>query len=102
MTVLTGVLPILPTIFAADGALDEAGTQRVLEDVMASGAHGVVFPGLASEYEHLASAERLLMTARLGEWIGGRMPFVIGASSASGDDAVRYAEAAARAGAAAV
>ncbi len=102
MTVLTGVLPILPTIFAADGALDETGTQRVLEDVIASGAQGVVFPGLASEYDHLSSAERLHMTARLGEWIGGRVPFVIGASSASVDDAVRYAEAAALAGAAAV
>lgn len=102
MTVLTGVLPILPTVFAADGALDEAGTRRVLEDLIASGAHGVVYPGLASEYEHLSRDERLRMTAQLGAWTAGRIPFVIGASSASGDDAVRYAEAAARAGAAAV
>lgn len=102
MTVLTGVLPILPTIFAADGDLDEAGTRRVLEDVINSGAHGVVFPGLASEYDHLTRDERLRMTARLGEWVAGRVPFVIGASSAGVEDAVRYADAAARAGAAAV
>lgn len=102
MTLLTGVLPILPSIFSADGALDEPGTRRVLEDLVASGAHGLVYPGLASEYEQLSSDERLRMTARLGDWMAGRIPFVIGASSANLDDAVRYAEAAAHAGAAAV
>ena len=99
MPVLTGVLPILPTIFDAGGAVDEAGTRRVLEYVIGAGASGVVFPGLASEYDCLSPDERLHMTARLGEWIDGRLPFVVGASAATQQEAVRYAQAGALAGA---
>lgn len=99
MTELAGVLPIVPTIFTASGAIDEAGTRRVLDYIIAAGAHGVVFPGLASEYDMLSRDERLAMTALLGEWIGGRVPFVVGASASDADDAVAYAAAGAAAGA---
>ena len=50
MAMLSGVLPILPTIFTGSGAIDEAGTRRVVEYIIAAGARGIVFPGLASEY----------------------------------------------------
>lgn len=99
MTTLRGVLPILPTIFHSTGEIDEAGTRNVLEYVIAAGADGVVFPGLASEYDMLSRDERLHMTALLGEWIGGRIPLVIGASAVSLEDAAAYADAGARAGA---
>ena len=58
MTSLGGVLPILPTIFTEGGAIDETGTRAVLEYIVAAGAHGVVFPGLASEYDMLTRDER--------------------------------------------
>lgn len=96
---LKGVMPILPTIFSASGALDEAGTRRVLDYVIGAGAAAVVFPGLASEYETLSKEERLHVTAQLGEWIGGRVPLVVGASAAHAADAVAYARAGAAAGA---
>lgn len=98
---LTGVLPILPTVFTATGAIDEAGTCRVVEYIITSGAKGIVFPGLASEYDTLTSEERLHMTARIGEWIAGRVPFVVGASAAGTEDAVAFAVAGGQAGAAA-
>jgi 2-keto-3-deoxy-L-arabinonate dehydratase len=101
MSGLKGVLPILPTIFTANGAIDEPGMRRVLDYIVAAGAHGVVFPGLASEYDVLTRDERLHMTARIGEWLGGRVPFVVGASATSTADAIAFAEAGARAGAAA-
>lgn len=99
MTDLQGVLPILPTIFTDKGAIDEAGTRRVLDYIVASGAQGVVFPGLASEYDMLSREERLHMTAQIGAWLDGRIPFVVGASSEDTDEAIAYAEAGARAGA---
>jgi dihydrodipicolinate synthase/N-acetylneuraminate lyase len=99
LTTLRGVLPILPTIFHPSGEIDEAGTRNVLEYVIAAGADGVVFPGLASEYDMLTREERLRMTALIGEWIDGRIPFVIGASAATLEDAAAYADAGARAGA---
>lgn len=99
MTMVSGVLPILPTIFTGSGAIDEAGTRRVVEYILAAGARGLVFPGLASEYDTLSREERLHMTRLLGEWIGGRAPFIVGASAASTEDAVAYAAAGAQAGA---
>lgn len=79
---LKGILPVLPTIFGEDGAIDERGTRAVLDYVVAAGAAGIVYPGLASEYDCLSLEERLHMTARLGEWLDGRVPLVIGASAA--------------------
>jgi 4-hydroxy-tetrahydrodipicolinate synthase len=99
MVELQGVLPILPTIFTASGAVDEAGMRRVLDYIVATGAQGVVFPGLASEYDTLTADERLHLTARIGEWLGGRIPFVVGASTGDTQEAIAFAEAGARAGA---
>jgi 4-hydroxy-tetrahydrodipicolinate synthase len=99
MAILSGVLPILPTIFTASGALDEPGTRRVLEYIVKAGANGVVFPGLASEYETLSRDERLHMTRLIGQWLGGRIPFIVGASAASTEDAIAYATAGGQAGA---
>lgn len=99
MPMLSGVLPILPTIFTAAGAIDEAGTRRVVEYIIAAGARGIVFPGLASEYETLSRDERLHMTRLIGGWIGGRLPFIVGASAAATEDAVAYAASGAKAGA---
>ncbi|HEY4144345.1 dihydrodipicolinate synthase family protein [Pinirhizobacter sp.] len=99
MTPLAGVFPILPTIFESGGALDLGGTRNVLEYIVAAGAAGVVFPGLASEYDMLSVDERLEVTASLGQWIGGRVPFIVGASHADAAVAIRLAHAGANAGA---
>lgn len=99
MTILSGVLPIVPTIFTDSGVIDEAGTRRVLNYIIDSGAAGVVFPGLASEYDMLSRDERLHLTALIGEWIEDRVPFVVGASAVGTDEAVAYAAAGAAAGA---
>lgn len=96
---LAGVYPILPTIFSEDGAIDYTGTRQVMEYILAAGADGIVFPGLASEYDMLSTDERLEMTARLGEWLGGRVPFVVGASSPDAALARRFTSAGAKAGA---
>ena len=99
MAIVSGVLPILPTIFKASGVIDEVGTRRVVEYIIASGAQGIVFPGLASEYDTLTRDERLHMTALIGEWIGQRMPFIVGASAVKTEDAIAFAAAGAKAGA---
>lgn len=99
MAVLQGVFPILPTIFDAHGALDERGTEAVFEYILAAGAAGVVFPGLASEYDMLSLEERLHLTACIGRWNRGRVPFIVGASAKTLEDAVRLARAGGEAGA---
>lgn len=99
MAILSGVLPILPTIFTPSGAIDEAGTRRVVDYILGAGARGIVFPGLASEYDTLTREERLHLTRSMGAWVAGRVPFVVGASATSTDDAVAFAAAGAKAGA---
>lgn len=99
MVELGGVLPIVPTIFDATGRIDEPGTRRVLEYIIAAGAAGVVFPGLASEYDQLTGEERHHMTHAIGGWADGRVPFVVGASADDPEEAAGFASAGAKAGA---
>ena len=101
MAELQGVFPILPTIFQADGAIDEAGMANVFEYLLGAGAAGVVFPGLASEYDMLEREERLHLTARIGQWNQGRVPLIVGASAKTVEDAIAFARAGAEAGASA-
>lgn len=99
---LAGVLPIVPTPFRDDGAPDEEDLRAVVEFIIACGADGLVFPGVASEFDTLAPDERVHLTRVVAEAIGGRRPFVVGASAASEAEAVGYARLARELGAAAV
>lgn len=99
MTTLSGVFPILPTIFQDSGEIDFEGTRHVLDYILAAGAAGIVFPGLASEYDMLSIDERLALTASIGDWLGGRAPFIVGASHPDVAIASTLATAGARAGA---
>ncbi|MBY8829539.1 dihydrodipicolinate synthase family protein [Hephaestia mangrovi] len=96
---LAGVFPVLPTIFTAAGEIDERGVRGVLDYIVDAGAAGIVYPGLASEYDHLTAEERLEMTASVGRWLAGRAQFVVGASAGSAEEAAAFARAGAGAGA---
>jgi 4-hydroxy-tetrahydrodipicolinate synthase len=80
LPLLSGVLPVLPTPFAADGAVDEAAMRRVVAFALAAGAHGLVFPGVASEFNFLSHDERTRLVRLVGAAAAGR-PFVVGASA---------------------
>ncbi|MFV3129052.1 dihydrodipicolinate synthase family protein [Niveispirillum sp. KHB5.9] len=102
MTRIAGVFPVLPTIFDADGRVDREGFARVVDYVIASGADGCVFPGLASEYDELTLDERLDLMALAGELTRGRIAFVAGAGGRSDAESAALALAAKQAGAAAL
>jgi 4-hydroxy-tetrahydrodipicolinate synthase len=94
-----GVFPVLPTIFTADGSLDIAGFEAVAEYAIGCGIDGVVFPGLASEYDMLSLDERLRLIEIIGRIARGRVNFIVGGSSNSLEDSVTLARAGAAAGA---
>jgi 4-hydroxy-tetrahydrodipicolinate synthase len=98
---LGGVFPVLPTIFTDNGQIDADGMRSVVEYVVASGADGLVFPGLASEYDMLSLDEREDGIALIGAAVAGRVRFVVGASSDDVAASVRLAKAGAAAGASA-
>ncbi len=79
---LAGVYPILATPFRADGTTDEDDLARLIDFIVAARADGIVFPGVASEFEMLAPAERRHLVEAVAQRVGGRIPLVIGVSAA--------------------
>lgn len=100
MTVeLSGVFPVLPMIFGHDGEIDTDGLARVVHYAISCGIDGIVFPGLASEYDMLTLEEREKLIEFVGAQAAGRVKFVVGASGSNLDESIRLARAGANAGA---
>lgn len=99
MVAIGGVFPVLPTPFTDDGDIDEPGFLRIVSFALASGVDGIVFPGLASEYDQLSLAERLRLIQAAGACARGRAAFVVGASSADPRESEALVAAGAEAGA---
>jgi 4-hydroxy-tetrahydrodipicolinate synthase len=78
---LGGVLPVLATPFAPDGQPDANGLRRIARYVVGAGADGVVYPGVASEYDMLTPAERVELTAVVADEARGRVALVVGGSA---------------------
>ena len=100
--VLAGVFPIVATPFRVDGSPDSADLARVVDFIVASGADGLVFPGVASEVETLDAQERKRLVRDVAEATRGRIPLAVGVSAATADDAAGYAAQARELGAVAV
>ena len=62
---LNGILPVLPTPFLKGGAVDLAVMPRLVRFAMDAGVGGIVFPGFASEVEHLTTPERRDLLAQV-------------------------------------
>ena len=80
--VLAGVFPVLATPFHRDGSPDEPGLAAIARYVIGAGADGVVFPGVASEYETLTPEERARLSDLVANEARGRAAFVVGGSAA--------------------
>lgn len=101
MSTISGAFPVLPTIFTDQGSMDEVGICAVTDWAIDCGVDGVVFPGLASEYDHLTLDERLHLIALIGERVAGRVAFVCGGGGKNDEESEAVIAAAARAGASA-
>lgn len=99
---LTGVFPVLPTPFDAQGRTDEAALRRLVGYLLRCGVDGVTYPGVASEVAELAHDERARLTALVLAEVAGRSPVIAGASSRDARTTIEFARAAADGGAAAV
>lgn len=97
---IAGAFPVLPSIFDDAGEIDARGMANVVEWVIGCGCDGVVFPGLASEYDMLDLDERLALISTIGERAAGRVAFVAGCSGQSDAESATLIAAAERAGAA--
>ena len=97
---LTGVVPIAPTPFAADGDLDLEGMRRVLDCMIDQGVDGICILANYSEQFLLTDHERDILLKLSLEHVRGRVPVVVTCSHYSTRIAAARAKAAADAGAA--
>lgn len=95
---LQGILPVLPTPFSNKGAVDLRALGLVTEFAVGSGVQGVVYPGFASEVEHLSPDEREQALSQVVASCAGRVAIVAGASAESVAEVVSHGRVAAKMG----
>lgn len=92
-TPLTGLVPVVPTIFHDDQAVDPDGTARVVDYLIDAGVDGLCLLANYSEQFSLTDAERDAIARTLLERVAGRLPVIVTTSHYS----VRVAAARSRA-----
>src|SRR6266581_252437 len=76
-TPLTGVVPVVPTIFHDDQSVDLGGTARVVDYLIDAGVDGLCLLANYSEQFSLTDAERDAIARTLLERIAGQLPVIV-------------------------
>ena len=95
---LSGTLPVLATPFSLDDMVDLGGLGRIVRYAIAAGADGIVYPGVASEFDFLCQDERNAALEVVAREVDGRIPIVVGASASTAGEAADLASAGAARG----
>jgi 4-hydroxy-tetrahydrodipicolinate synthase len=101
-TALAGIFPIVYTPFDAAGEIDEEDVRRLVDHLVAAGAHGLATCGEASEAAKMSPEERTRLTDVIATHLAGRVPFITGVTAPSAATQISLARHAAALGAAAV
>jgi 2-keto-3-deoxy-L-arabinonate dehydratase len=99
---LAGVVPVVPTIFRDDQAVDLAGTVRVVDYLLDAGVDGLCLLANYSEQFSLTDDERDTIARTLLEHVAGRLPVIVTTSHYSARVAAARSRAAQDMGAAMV
>jgi len=88
-TPLAGVYAILATTFHDDGSIDLDSQLRLVDFLLAEGAHGLGLFGNASEGYTLLNEERTELLKAIVRRVDGRVPLVVSTGHTGTDAAVR-------------
>ncbi len=83
---LSGILPVLPTPFGLDGEVDLIAMEHVARFCIDAGASGLVFPGVASEFDHLSVEERLALLEVVCRVAKDRIPVISGGGAGTPEE----------------
>jgi 4-hydroxy-tetrahydrodipicolinate synthase len=95
----TGVYPIAPTPFTEDGAIDWPSVEQMIDFYLRAKVHGLTILGLMGEAQKLSEAESAELVRRALRAVAGRIPVVVGVSSAGTSNLVALSRIAMEAGA---
>jgi len=95
----SGVFPAVTTQIREDLSIDLPETQRVVDDLIRDGVTGVIALGTVGENNSLEYDEKVSVLSAIVEVVAGRVPVITGVSEYDLRRAVRYAQAAEKAGA---
>ena len=96
---LSGVIPPMVTPLLETGALDVAGTSRLVEHILSGGVHGLFLLGTTGEATDLPYDIRRELVGRVCADVAGRVPVLVGITDTVMDESLRLAEYAAECGA---
>jgi 4-hydroxy-tetrahydrodipicolinate synthase len=99
---LRGVLPILPTPFTDDGAVDDGSLRRIVDFELEVGVQGVSILGFMGEAHRLSNTERKQVVATVVDQAGGALPTWVGVLAFGAAGAIEQAREAQDLGAAGV
>ena len=85
---LQGVFPVIPTLFANDNTIDFDAQKKVIHFALSNGAHGVVCPAVASEYNFMNLEERSSLISLVTKEVNGQVPIIGGASAQTTDEVI--------------
>ncbi len=102
MIELEGVYTVLPTPFDKYGDFDSESLRRVIDLFIEDGVSGFTALGVTSEVARLNDRERHAILDATMEHTNGRVPVIVGATTAGLDTCIDYCEDAKTAGAAGV
>ena len=88
---LGGIIPILFTPFAADGAIDADGLRRIVRFELDGGVHGIGINGFASEAYKMSDIERQQTVEIVASELANAVPLVIGIAPNSRSTAIAQA-----------
>ena len=91
-TPLTGILPVAPTPFHADGRVDEDGMRRVLDCMIDQSVDAICILANYSEQFVLSDDERALLMKLSLEHVAGRVPMIVTISHFSTEIVVQRAK----------
>ncbi len=94
-----GVYPAATTQFKEDLAIDLGQTQRVVDNLVKDGVHGIIAMGTVGENNSLDADEKQTVLRAVTEVVAGRVPVVTGVSEFDTRRAVAFAKNAKKAGA---
>lgn len=97
--IFRGTAPALVTPFTEDGAIDETGFRRLIDDQIHDGVEALVVLGTTGENPTISHDERRRLVSLSIEHTAGRVPVIIGTGTYNTRESITFSKEAAAAGA---